>query len=300
MSDAAAADPPDHYLTPEGLLVFTQAYHLRRGDCCASGCRHCPFGYAAVEQPRRTRLLDARPAPRRIVSLVPSLTELLCDLGLRERVVGCTKFCVHPPDLRRERARVVGGTKAVHVDRVRELAPDLILANREENVREEVLALSALAETWVTDVPDLAAAERLVLDLGTRLGREEEARRIAAANAATLDRLARPGRGSAVYLIWREPYMAAGGGTYVASVLERLGYRNALADERRYPTLTPERLRALAPEHVLLASEPYPFAERHVAELLAILPEALVELVDGGLFSWYGSRLARIGSATGV
>ena len=248
---------------------------------------------SATDQLGRTVTMTC--VPRRIVSLVPSLTELLCDLGLRDWIVGCTKFCVHPAGLRAG-VSIVGGTKNVRVAEVLALAPDLVLASKEENVRAQVDEIAASCPTWVSDVTDLASADDLARRLGRLFGVEQQAARITAANRATLARLAVADRGAAVYLIWREPYMGAGGGTYIDSVLGALGFRNALAARERYPEITEDALRRLAPEHVLLSSEPYPFAERHAAELRALLPGSEVRLVDGELFSWWGSRLMHYGA----
>ena len=223
---------------------------------------------------------------------MPSLTELLCDLGLRQSMVGCTKFCVYPTDLR-SAISVVGGTKNVDVERVRALGPQVVIASKEENVREQVEAISGFAEVIVTDIATLGGAEATIRALGKRFGESRRAEAIIAANAAALARLHVLDRGSALYLIWREPYMAAGGDTYIHAMLEALGYDNVIGDARRYPTLTLAEMRRLSPEHILLSSEPYPFRENHRAALAAELPGTNVELVDGELFSWYGSRLGK-------
>lgn len=244
----------------------------------------------------------------RIVSLVPSLTELLCDLGLRDRLVGCTKFCVHPADLRRT-CTVVGGTKNVGVERVRALRPDVVVASKEENVREQVEQLASFSEVVLTDVTDLDSAAATTRHLARRLGDtasstgigqasplHARAEELIAANAATLDRLYVPNRGRALYLIWRAPHMSVGADTYIHSVLERVGYANVCADHTRYPSLSEADIAALDPAHILLSSEPYPFKHEHIAEYQALCPRAEVCLIDGELYSWYGSRLARLGS----
>ena len=233
----------------------------------------------------------------RIVSLVPSLTELLCDLGLRDLLVGCTKFCVHPTDLRTS-ITVVGGTKNVRVDVVRELAPTLVIATREENVREQVEEIGQFAEVLLLDVVDLTSAEITIKLLGKRFDRKAQARSIITANRQAIAQLRRPARGRALYLIWRDPHMSVGADTYIHSMLDALGYENACADRTRYPALSATEIRALAPEHILLSSEPYPFKHLHLAEYQALCPTAKVELVDGELYSWYGSRLGKLG--TGV
>ncbi len=228
-----------------------------------------------------------------LLSLVPSLTELLCDLGLRARLIGCTKFCIHPLDLR-DSVTVVGGTKDVDVEKVRALAPTLVIASKEENVREQVEAIEKFCEVLVTDIQTLADARGVIHMLGERFGVSPIAESIISANERTIAQLHRPNRGPALYLIWRKPYMAAGGDTYIHSVMEALGYANVLAKAERYPSLTPVEIKGLSPKHLLLSSEPFPFREKHIAELQALCPDAEVTLVDGERFSWYGSRLGKL------
>ncbi len=229
----------------------------------------------------------------RIVSLVPSITELLVDLGVREQLVGCTKFCVHPPSLREEVA-VVGGTKNVRVQAVQDLRPDLVIASKEENVREQVEVIRSFSEVLVYDVVDISSAKQMILHLGQHLDCLPAAERIVDANAATIKQLYQANQGTALYLIWRNPFMAAGGDTYIHSMLEAVGYSNVLADAERYPSLAIEDIQALAPAHLLLSSEPYPFKPQHLDEMQQLCPQAQVSLVDGELYSWYGSRLSKL------
>lgn len=230
--------------------------------------------------------------PRRIVSLVPSQTELLAALGLDAEVVGLTRFCVHPEGWK-ARKPIVGGTKTVNADRVRALEPDLILANKEENVREQVEGLEAVAPVYVTDVADVGAAVAMVRDVGRLVDRLEAADALAdeieAAFASLGAEAWAPLR--ALYLIWRDPWMTVGDDTIVADVMRRGGLVNAVAGRARYPGLEADEIAALDPDVVLLSSEPYPFAEKHLAEVRALAPSAEVVLVDGEPFSWYGPRL---------
>ena len=246
-----------------------------------------PF-FVGVDGLGRAVRLDA--PPRRIVSLVPSQTELLADLGLDAEVVGLTRFCVHPDGWKARKA-IVGGTKNVDAEKVRQLAPDLVIANKEENVREQVEAVAAFAPVWVTDVATVADALGMIRDLGAITDRQ----RRAAALADAIDegfRVAERGEPlRALYLIWRDPWMSVGCDTIIADVLRRGGFENATDDRDRYPALSDDEVRALAPDVVLLSSEPYPFGSKHVAEVQALTPGARVELVDGEPFSWYGSRL---------
>lgn len=225
------------------------------------------------------------------MSLVPSLTALLADLGLDEEVVGLTRFCTDPPGWK-ERKTVVGGTKDVRPERVAELEPDLILANREENVRDQVEKLEALAPIYLSEIKTLADDLEAIEVIGRKVGRKAEAMALIERTRAAFASLPEFPPLRTLYLIWREPYMSVGQDTFIHAVMEAGGFQNVCGDELRYPSLEPEALRALAPEVVLLSSEPYPFNESHLLELGALVPSAQVRLVDGVPFSWYGSRVA--------
>lgn len=233
---------------------------------------------------------------QRIISLVPSLTELLFDLGLDTELVGVTKFCIHPAD-KVSNKTVVGGTKNVHLDRVASLSPTLILANKEENTREDVEALQANFSVLVTDMVTLSDALEMIVAVGKRVDRPTEARRLVnqiqesfAALAQEIEtRIAPPPR--VAYLIWRDPWMVAGSQTFIDSMLTLAGFVNAFGSQSRYPIVSFEDLRTANPDVIMFSSEPYPFREKHLAELSTICPNARLMLVDGELFSWYGSRL---------
>ena len=234
--------------------------------------------------------LDA--PPRRIVSLVPSQTELLADLGLDAEVVGLTRFCVHPDGWKAAKT-IVGGTKTINVPRLVGLAPDLVIANKEENPREEIEAVAAEGvPVYVTDVADVDGALAMIRSVGRLVDQEPEAEVLAdeiAAGFARLGTEAEPLR--ALYLIWRDPWMTVGGDTFVSDVMDRAGLANVAAERDRYPALSDDEIRALDPDVVLLSSEPYPFSDTHIAEVQALVPDARVVLADGEAFSWYGSRL---------
>lgn len=235
------------------------------------------------------RTLAITEFPQRIVSLVPSQTELLHDLGLEHRVVGITKFCVHPLHWFRGKARV-GGTKDVHTSKVRALRPDLIIANKEENVQEQIAALEGEFPVWVSDVNDLPSALEMIASIATITDTQPRGNEIVRQITQGFAMLAPSQQKSAVYLIWKDPYMAAGTGTFISDMLWRCGLSNAIAMDR-YPKLDIAQLQELNPEVVLLSSEPYPFRQHHVRALKRVLPEARIMLVDGEMFSWYGSRL---------
>jgi ABC-type Fe3+-hydroxamate transport system substrate-binding protein len=318
----------------------------------------------------------------RIVSLVPSITELLSDLGLEEEVVGITKFCIHPEHWFRTKRRV-GGTKTADVESILALRPDLVLANREENVREQIEALEDLVPVYISDVNDLTSALAMIREVGRLTGREERAAGLVESIRTGFEELKRPigvhakfsewlaadvaipprpgmpvgravgrpgagagaagagsagagpagagaagagaaGAGSAgagpegwgagsqrpgsgagvdigrwaltepipcAYFIWRNPWMVAGGDTFINDMLERAGFINVFRGLTRYPTIDADTLSASGCRLVLLSSEPYPFREKHVSEFRAVVPNARVWMVDGEMFSWYGSRM---------
>jgi ABC-type Fe3+-hydroxamate transport system substrate-binding protein len=228
--------------------------------------------------------------PQRIVSLVPSQTELLHHLGLEDRVVGLTRYCVRPPHWSRTKT-IVGGTKKVRSPLVAALRPDLILANKEENTEADVEALRAIAPVYVTDVSDLAGAVAMVRALGELTDRRRTAERCADEIERRFSALEPGPELRAAYLIWKDPIMTVGADTFIHDIMKRAGLANVFAHMSRYPTLTPEALASANPEVVLLSSEPYPFGASHLQYFTSILPSARIILADGELFSWYGSRM---------
>ena len=233
--------------------------------------------------------------PRRIVSLVPSQTELLFDLGLSARVVGVTKFCIHPAEARTQ-ATVIGGTKNFDFEKIVALKPDLIIGNKEENYQDGIGQLAAQFPVWLSDIGNLPEALDMIRQVGLVTGAKDRASALAAEIDASFAALATPAAGAAApvsvaYFIWRKPYMAAATGTFIDDMLRRAGFANAFAGVSRYPKISAGQLAAAAPQRIFLSSEPYPFAAKHVAEFQDLCPAAKIEVVDGELFSWYGSRL---------
>jgi ABC-type Fe3+-hydroxamate transport system substrate-binding protein len=227
----------------------------------------------------------------RIVSLVPSISELLFDLGLDERVVGITKFCVHPKEWFKIKKRV-GGTKTVKPDKIRELAPDMVIANLEENVEEQVMEIASFCHVFLTDIKTLEDALKMIEDIGTLTGTFSQATIIRQKIEKGFAGLTRPtGRMSALYLIWRNPFMAAGGDTFISNLMEKAGFSNVVSNLQRYPMADPLAFRENPPDVVFLSSEPYPFGAKHLKEIGSFFPDSRIELVDGEIFSWYGSRL---------
>ncbi|MBV6405474.1 MAG: ABC transporter substrate-binding protein [Flavobacteriales bacterium] len=243
-----------------------------------------------TDQMHRTVLVPD--LPQRIISLVPSQTELLHDLGLGDRVVGITKFCIHPEAWFRSKARV-GGTKQVDIAKVRALMPDLIIGNKEENARADIEALEQEFPVWMSDIDDLGGALDMIRRVGAMTGTGAGAEGIARGIEAAFAGLRAGGHGRrAAYLIWRDPWMVAGPGTFIDDMLGRCGLVNVFRDHAdRYPAIDLEELAARGPDLVLLSSEPYPFGDKHLPELRDALPKATALLVDGEPFSWYGSRL---------
>ncbi|MCJ8165859.1 helical backbone metal receptor [Pontibacter sp. E15-1] len=229
--------------------------------------------------------------PQRIVSLVPSQTELLFDLGLADRVVGITKFCIHPEATVKEKA-IIGGTKNFHFDQINALQPDLIIGNKEENYKEGIEALQQKHPVWMSDIYTLEDALQMIQQIGQLTGTAAKATELAlniSAGFGGLKPMQPPV--STAYFIWRKPYMAVGNQNIIDYMLQRCGFRNAFSGLNRYPEIIPELLHEANPRLILLSSEPYPFQEKHIEEFRAHCPDAVIQVVDGEMFSWYGSRL---------
>jgi len=231
--------------------------------------------------------------PERIISVVPSQTELLYDLGLDKEVVGITRFCVHPESWFRNKERV-GGTKKLNIEKIRSLQPDLIIANKEENTQEEIELLANEFPVWLSNINNLPGALNMIQALGQVTGMEGKANKLVEEIVQGFNDLHKANKPKRVaYFIWRDPWMSIGNDTFIHSMIQTMGWQNVLAGETRYPELTLEELKKYQPELVLLSSEPFPFKEQHIAEVKAVLPDAEVLLVDGEMFSWYGSRLKK-------
>ncbi len=228
--------------------------------------------------------------PKRIISLVPSQTELLADLGLDDTVVGITKFCVHP-----ERWKIkqrIGGTKQFNLDIIDQLAPDLIIGNKEENYQEGIKALQRKYPVWMSDINTIADALAMIQSVGLLTERQRRANEICASIGDAFQRIRKFKQMRVLYLIWRKPWMAAGRNTFIDHILSTIGLINAV-ELNRYPELRETEIRKINPDIVLLSSEPYPFEENHREELKTICPTAKIILVDGEMFSWYGPRLIK-------
>lgn len=231
------------------------------------------------------------PSPAaRIVSLVPSQTELLYDLRLEREVVGITKFCVHPDEWFRTKTRI-GGTKNLNIEGIRQLNPDLVIAGKEENRKEQVEQIEMFCPVYTSNVMFYEDALQMISDIGFLTNKTRKAKEIVQEIQAAFSVISTPNYHTALYLIWREPWMGAGNDTFINSMLNKAGFRNVLQHLPRYPQLTESDLVSLKPDVVFLSSEPYPFKVTHLNEIKRILPTSKVILADGEMFSWYGSRM---------
>ena len=229
--------------------------------------------------------------PQRIISVVPSLTELLYDLGLKKEIVGITKFCVFPDSIYRTKTRI-GGTKTLNIEKIKSLEPDLIIANKEENQQEEVEKLSTIFPTYVTDIKLLEDAIEKIKIIGDLTGKDIEAQLLNNEIAFTFNSLSNfKSKPNVAYMIWKDPLMVAGGDTYINEMLNKSGFKNVFAKLKRYPVVKKEDLIAAKIDYVFLSSEPFPFKKRDIAYFESLIPKTQTILVDGTMFSWYGSRL---------
>jgi ABC-type Fe3+-hydroxamate transport system substrate-binding protein len=236
--------------------------------------------------------IELKNVPGRIISIVPSQSELLWDLGLENELVGITKFCIHPDKMYRSIERV-GGTKRLDLEKIRSLKADLIIGNKEENEREQIEQLQKEFPVWMSDIYDLKDAFEMISSLGTITGRTENSEEIIKTikrNFSELDTPKFKGK-TAAYFIWYGPLMCAAKNTFIDFMLSELGFKNIFSGLDRYPEINHEQIRKAAPDYILLSSEPFPFKEKHVEELKQVSPGSKVILVDGEMFSWYGSRL---------
>lgn len=232
--------------------------------------------------------IDFSKTPQRVVSLVPSQSEFLSDAGLGDRLLGVTKFCVHPKSLSVEKTRI-GGTKKVHIKKIRDLSPDLVIANKEENTLEDILEIRKFCPVWTSDIKNEIDAFEMMDGLSEILELNFDTSELKTKFATLKSSGKIPEK--VLYLIWRNPYMSIGGDTFISRMLNLTGFDNVCENLARYPVLDYEALKQLRPSHVFLSSEPFPFKELHIQELMNVFPEAQVKLVDGEMFSWYGTRM---------
>lgn len=227
---------------------------------------------------------------KNIVSLVPSLTELIIDLGLGQFLIGRTRFCIHPEHIVRN-IPVIGGTKNPRLDKIIELSPDLIIVNREENREEDVEALSKDFETILTDISTIEDALISIYEIGKQLQSTDKAKELVRLINEEIVKIPEEDTIRVAYLIWRDPWMTVGRDTYIHSVLSHWKMENVFGNKNRYPKIQLDDIAEEKPDYILLSSEPYPFRDKHIAKVREVCRESQVLLVDGEWFSWYGSRM---------
>ncbi|MBJ11019.1 MAG: cobalamin-binding protein [Flavobacteriales bacterium] len=229
--------------------------------------------------------------PKRIVSLVPSQTELLFDLGLEKEVVGITKFCVHPNNWFRNKTRV-GGTKNLNLEQIGKLKPDLIIANKEENTESEIKQLIKEYTVWISDIQNLEDAIEMIFLIGKMTNTNAQAKIIINNIQKGFDLLTPKQTKKTAYFIWQNPMMSINKNRFIHDMMSRCGFENIFAiTDKDYPEISEDQLQEANPEIILLSSEPYPFRNKHIEQFKEICPMAIIKLVDGEMFSWYGSRL---------
>jgi ABC-type Fe3+-hydroxamate transport system substrate-binding protein len=232
----------------------------------------------------------------RIVSLVPSLTEYLWALGLEQEVVGITKFCIHPKAWWQHKTRV-GGTKKVNFKTIETLQPTLIIANKEENTKEDIEQLQLKYDVLLTDITSLEEAYRFLLEIGRKVQREEKSMSLVNQIQAKFQSVVKIGQGSSfLYFIWKDPYFVVGPQTYIHALLTHFGLVN-FCEIERYPALEQvlnnKDNQSILPDYIFLSSEPFPFEAKHLEEVQVLFPNSKIVLIDGEICSWYGSRMRK-------
>ncbi|WOD42308.1 ABC transporter substrate-binding protein [Hwangdonia lutea] len=243
------------------------------------------------------RCVNLNGIPKRIISLVPSQTELLFDLGLESHIVGITKFCVHPIHLKKTKA-IVGGTKQINIGKIKSLNPDIILCNKEENTKDIVEACEQICNTHVSDIFNIDDSLELINQYGLLFNKKEEAQIIVKSIQKKAEDfktfIQKKTTLKAAYFIWKNPWMVAGNNTFINCMLGLNHLINVYDTQNRYPEIELKNT-AINKEVdvVLLSSEPFPFKNSHKKEVQAFYPNAHIVLADGEMFSWYGSRLTK-------
>jgi ABC-type Fe3+-hydroxamate transport system substrate-binding protein len=232
--------------------------------------------------------------PQRIISLVPSQTELLIDLGLEKSIVGITKYCIHPRE-KVKRLTKIGGTKDLDIKKIESLQPDLIIGNKEENTKEQIEFLRGLYPVWLSDVNSLDDAIDMIKSIGKLCNIVSASEAMAKSISTNFDSIVpfQQVNNKTVYFIWKDPYIVVANDTFIHDMITKMGLENCFAHQSRYPEISIEYCKKLEPDYILLSTEPYSFKEKHLSEFKIHFPKSKVMLVDGELFSWYGSRLLK-------
>ncbi|MFT5724599.1 MAG: ABC-type Fe3+-hydroxamate transport system substrate-binding protein [Bacteroidia bacterium] len=228
--------------------------------------------------------------PKRIISLVPSQTELLYYLGVTP--IAQTVFCIHPKD-QFQSANKIGGTKKLQLDKIRALQPDLIIGNKEENVVDQINVLRNEFPVWMSDVNTLDDAYKMIQSVGDIIDESHQSEILNTKIEQAFNRLFAPKstKPKVLYLIWQDPFFGIGANTFIHEIMETAGFNNVLQNQERYPELTVQDIHDLDPEYIFLSSEPFPFKQSHCDTLSLLFTKSKIMLVDGELFSWYGNRL---------
>lgn len=229
--------------------------------------------------------------PLRIISLVPSQTELLYFLGVTP--IAQTIFCIHPAYAFKTSTKI-GGTKKLNIQKIIDLKPDLVIGNYEENEKSQIEFLQQHVKVWLSNIYTFEDALESIITIGKLVNKPIEAEQLKQEIEIAFDHLKNKPKitTSALYLIWKNPYMAAGRNTFINSLLQKAGYENIIADPTsRYPELSIEEIKSLQPKNIFLSSEPYPFKSKDQIELQNNFPQSKVKIVDGEMFSWYGNRM---------
>lgn len=232
--------------------------------------------------------VDITKQPQKIISLVPSQTELLFDLGLDNRIAGITRYCDKPHDKTIHKP-VVGGTKDIDMEVIHKLAPDLIIGNKEENDWQQIMSLKKKYPVWLSDISSLEDSLLMIGQTGKITGCSKKAGSIVHAIRKGIAGIKRIPSTNAAYLVWKDPWIAAGGSTLIHDLMSRCGLQNIFTSYSKYPRINHKQLEPAS--IILLSSEPFPFRETHVATMQKQFPAKKIILIDGAIFSWYGSRL---------
>lgn len=247
------------------------------------------------------RKVEITPTPLRIISLVPSQTELLFDLGLDEEVIGITKFCIHPAHWLKEKT-IIGGTKQLHIEKITSLKPDLIIGNKEENNKEDIEILMQNYPVWMSDINTFDDALKMIESVGHITNKLQQALALIENIKQEFEQLNQIKllKKRVAYFIWNKPMMVAGNDTFINEMLMTCSFQNVFSNQfflmhdktsYRYPEINEQELIAANPTLILLSSEPFPFKEKHISYFKSLCPKAKIKIVDGEMFSWYGSRL---------
>lgn len=235
------------------------------------------------------RIIQIEKPVERIVSLVPSQTEFLCDIGLGEKLVGVTNYCVHPKNELKKISKI-GGTKKLQIDKIKSLKPQLIIANKEENNKADINNLEKNFPVWISDIKTVEDACKMMEQLGEIFDKKIETDSILSTIKKNFLALNTKSSHTCAYVIWENPLMVAGAKTFINHLLNISGFVNVYEKKSRYPETTIDELNMLKPDFLFLSSEPFPFRNKHKIGFENAL-NCKVILVDGEMFSWYGSRM---------